>query len=248
MSEPDGSLAPGQRRRQQLIVVAAVAVAVLVFLGVAAVLGDTDDSVETSATTSSTAPSTSAGPTTTERFDAPPPQPRGAPTTAVEPPPPSTTEATTTTSTTAAPPSTAPPPRAQPGPTITTTSGRHQPLRAALAQARTRWESLDRSSGYVFRTRQRCFCPARDNEISVDGAGQVTGQRNRAGDPEPEPPSISEVFDEIEAAIAADAAEISASFDRDAGFPVELRIDPDDRVADDETGRTVVWLVFRTAG
>lgn len=248
MSEPDGAVAPGQRRRQRVIIAGVIAAAVLVFLGVAAVLGGDDDTVDSSAT-SSTPSSTSVLPSTTLRFDAPPAQPRDtAVTTTAEPPSPPSTEATTTTSTTAAPPSTAPPPRAQPGPTVATTAGRHQPLRAAVAQARARWESLDRSSGYVYRTRPRCFCPASDNEISVDGAGQVTGQRTRAGDPEPQPPSIAEVFDQIEAAIAADSAEISASFDRHAGFPVEVSIDPDARVADDETGRTVVWLVFGAAG
>ncbi len=98
----------------------------------------------------------------------------------------------------------------------------------------------------MFRTQRRCFCPATDNEIAVDAAGAVTGQRNRSGATEPDPPTIDDVFAAIEGAITADADEIIVSFDRDLGFPVDLTIDFDDAVADDEQGRRVEWLVLRT--
>lgn len=244
-SDPQGS-GPDRRRLVLLVVLAAAIAAAGIGFAIARA---TNDDGEVAAEATTTIASTTTAPvssTTTLRFGAPPAQeltpapPAQAPTTTTSSAPPPTSS-----STTSAPPVTVPPQRPRPGPTYESTAGGHEDLIAALQAARRRWADVERADGYVFRTQRRCFCPRTDNEITVGPDGTVMDQRTLAGDPEPDPPTIDDVFDRIEAAIVDDADRISVTFDRRDGFPIEFDIDPDDLVADDEVGREVSWLVVR---
>lgn len=224
------------------IALAVAAVGMIVAGVIVALAAGGDDGDVTIAATSTTAVSSSTT-STTLSFEAPPAQEPATPSTATPAPPPTeppTTEPPPTTSTTAAPTTTTPP-RADAGPTVTGTEGDHDELQAALDVARARWDGRS-FDGYVYRTTRVCFCPRSENEIFVDDAGVVTGQRTISGEPESEPPTIDDLFDQLEAAIDGDAASISASFEQTLGYPVRFSIDFDEMIADEEQGRTTRWL------
>ena len=133
---------------------------------------------------------------------------------------------------------------------------------ARLLRAQSRWERsgavifvLDgeiRTRDYTYRVAWKCFCPpeyvADVDVVVVDG--QVT--QLSFAEPEftgevPDPQRfgpVSELFAFVEDAVARDAARIDATFDPDRGYPANVFVDFDERMADEERGFIVRSLSF----
>lgn len=114
---------------------------------------------------------------------------------------------------------------------------------AEIRRQREVWERT-RPPSYSFELERLCFCvqeargPVR---IEVQGL-RITGRRYVAGgDPvsdelAPGFPSIDGLFDLLEEAAADGAHELRVDWDADRGFPRDLWIDFDPRIADEEVG------------
>ena len=167
-------------------------------------------------------------------------------------PPPTATPAATATP----PPATAPPapastptaaastPAATPPP-ATPTPNAPDPAQAALLQALERWEQAG-IVDYSYTGAWTCFCPEdyrADAQVTVAG-GTVTAVHSAAPDVETIPAperflSIEGLFALIQDAIAGGAARVDVSYDETYGYPVELFIDYDERMADEEDRFTI---------
>ena len=168
------------------------------------------------------------------------------------PPPTATPAATATPSSTAAPPATAtttpPTPTSTPtaaGPAATPTPNDPTPAEAALLEARERWEQAG-VVDYSYTGAWTCFCPEdyrADTQVVV-ADGTVTAVHSAAADVETIPAperflSIEGLFALIQDAITRDAARVEVSYDETYGYPVELFIDYDERMADEEDRFTI---------
>lgn len=112
---------------------------------------------------------------------------------------------------------------------------------AALQQAQERWASSG-LTGYTYIGAWVCFCPQEylaDTRVTVLG-GSVTAVDSAdpgfAAIPAPERfVPIEGLFALIREALDQNAARIEVSYDETYGYPVDLFIDHDERMADEET-------------
>lgn len=116
-------------------------------------------------------------------------------------------------------------------------------LQAELRAAQKQWEQAG-SDDYSYVGRWLCFCPPEYTDpVDVEvRAGEVTRVRYRdpgslGAVPDPERyRSVEGMFAYIQDAIEAGAASIDASYDGAYGYPVDVFIDRDERIADEEYG------------
>ncbi len=155
----------------------------------------------------------------------------GTPTPTVPPLPPAAT-----------PTPTAVPPTATPAPPAATpTATNPGSPEAALLQAQERWASSG-NTGYTYTGAWTCFCPQEylaDTRVIVEG-GQVTAVESAdpGFDTIPAPERfvpVEGLFALVREAIDQNAARIEVSYDETYGYPVDLFIDHDERMADEET-------------
>ncbi len=112
---------------------------------------------------------------------------------------------------------------------------------SALENQRARWLSAG-IVDYQFEYRQRCECvPALAEAALVEVRGGVVTRvvyrdtgRAAAADAQALFPTIDELFERIDDAIRREAAMLTVSYDRALGYPTQISIDYDMRVADDE--------------
>ncbi|MBA3468261.1 MAG: hypothetical protein H0T53_01330 [Herpetosiphonaceae bacterium] len=118
-----------------------------------------------------------------------------------------------------------------------------------LLQARERWASHG-SRSYDFELSINCFCPPEYTEpviVAVRAGVPVAVTSAASGRPvDPDRRSwyervdtVDELFALIEDAIARDAARLAVSYDQTHGYPTEISIDYDFRIADEELGLQV---------
>lgn len=139
----------------------------------------------------------------------------------------------------------APPP--PPGP-LPTASGderptvNHSQISAQLQSAKNKWQEV-RPANYQYTYQRTCFCPVEyTRPISVTVRGdQVSKVFPMPGDP-PLPANrrndgktIEQLFATIEKAIVSNASSIKTTFDSQYGYPTQITIDHDFRMADEET-------------
>ena len=118
-----------------------------------------------------------------------------------------------------------------------------------LLRARSRWER-SRITSYTYSARWQCFCVQEyvaEVEVRVAN-GRVTGtafvEPSTAGDvPDSERfGTVENLFSHIEEAVAGEAARIDVEYHVDTGYPSQVFIDRDERLADEEEGFTVTSL------
>ena len=137
------------------------------------------------------------------------------------------------------------PPTATPTPTIapptaTPTANAPDPAQEALIYGQERWEHSG-IADYAYTGAWTCFCPEEyraDAQVTVDG-GNVTAVTSADPDVEtiPDPErfvTIEGLFALIQDAISRNAASIEVTYDETYGYPAELFIDYDERMADEE--------------
>ena len=151
----------------------------------------------------------------------------GNPTPTSTPPPPAATATPTPEAT----------PTPTPAPPTPTASAPGSP-QAALLQAQERWERSG-VTDYAYTGAWVCFCPEEyraDTQVTV-GGGKVTAVSSAdpgiATIPAPERfVPIEGLFALIQDAITQNAARIEVSYDETYGYPTNLFIDHDERMAD----------------
>ena len=114
-----------------------------------------------------------------------------------------------------------------------------------LERAEARWERFGPES-YVYEVRRLCYCGVESiGPVRVlVGSNAVVRTYVESGAPVPEDaqplfPTVQGLFALLRAAFAEAAAEVDVSYDPALGYPTELWIDYDERVADEELGMTV---------
>ncbi len=120
---------------------------------------------------------------------------------------------------------------------------------ARLLRARSRWDR-SRITSYTYSAKWQCFCIQEyvaDVEIRVVN-GQVTGTTfvdSSVGGDVPDPErfgTVENLFSYIAGAVAGEAARIEVEYHPETGYPAEVFIDRDERLADEEMGFTVSSL------
>ena len=130
-------------------------------------------------------------------------------------------------------------------PTATPVANDLAPAQEALRQGQERWEQ----SGivqYTYTGAWTCFCPEdyrADTQVTVDG-GEITAVNSADPNVETIPAperfvAIEALFALIQEAISQNAARIEVSYDETYGYPVNLFIDYDERMADEEDSFTI---------
>ncbi len=107
-----------------------------------------------------------------------------------------------------------------------------------LAAARALWDTVG-IADYTLRYRITCFCPEVIRTVTVTG-GEITDVVDE-GDPFPGLPTftVEGLFDEIEQALLAGAASVTATYDEATGVPLSHFIDEVENMADEEHGAEV---------
>ena len=120
---------------------------------------------------------------------------------------------------------------------------------AHLLRAQSRWERSGITS-YTYRAARQCFCPQEyvaQVEVQVVNR-QVTDTTfvdpDHTGDvPDPQRfGTISNLFSFVQDAIEQDSHSINAVYHPELGYPTEVFVDYDRRMADEEQGFTVSAL------
>ena len=120
---------------------------------------------------------------------------------------------------------------------------------AQLLRAQSRWDRSNVTS-YTYKARWQCFCIQEyvaEVEVQVEN-GQVTATNfvdsSISGDvPDPERfGTVENLFSHVAEAVAGEAARITAEYHPETGYPTEVFIDRDERIADEESGFTVTSL------
>ena len=126
-------------------------------------------------------------------------------------------------------------------PTPTPTASAPGSPEAALQQAQARWASSG-IADYSYIGAWTCFCPEKyraDTQVTVDGGSVIAVDSADPGfDAIPAPERfvpVEGLFALIQNAIDENASRIEVSYDETHGYPVELFIDHDARMADEET-------------
>ena len=123
-------------------------------------------------------------------------------------------------------------------------------LERELEANRELWES-EGPAAYVFDYGVVCYCPPQINRavtITVDGEGVVSATYVDSGEPvdpfDPEDfPTVDDLFDEIESALAQDPYSLRAEYDAQLGYPTNVFIDFEENIADEEWGFVVSRFV-----
>ncbi len=171
----------------------------------------------------------------------------GSPTPTLTPSPPEATPTPTAVAPTATPTPTVVAPAVTPtanAPDVPTANAPDS-AQTALLQAQERWEHSS-IADYSYTGAWTCFCPEEyraDTQVTVDG-GKVTTVSSAAPNvgtiPAPERfVPIEGLFALIQNAITQNAARIEVSYDETYGYPAELFIDYDERMADEEDRFTI---------
>ena len=113
--------------------------------------------------------------------------------------------------------------------------------KAELTDARERWESR-RPSHYQYNYQQTCFCHYESTRaVTIRVVNGAVTAAWYLSDNSPVPaqylvfyPTVDELFETIDRAIAQDAERLEVEYDRRTGHPTRIDIDYDDRMADDE--------------
>ena len=116
-----------------------------------------------------------------------------------------------------------------------------------LAIARAMWTDAA-LGGYTMTITRSCFCPPEYRgpyTVAVDG-GEVAsvtyeGRPAEVG----EPPTVDALFALLESAYAEGAARVDVTYHDELGYPLELWIDRDERLADEEIGYAISELIER---
>ena len=170
---------------------------------------------------------------TADPTPAPTPSPPAATSTVAASPPAATPAPTTTSAPTAV------------APAATPTASALDSAQAALLQARERWENSG-IADYSYTGAWTCFCPEdyrAETQVTV-GGGNVTAVSAVAPNAGPIPAPerfvpIEGLFALIQDAITQGAARIEVSYDERFGYPAEVFIDYDERMADEEDRFTI---------
>ena len=119
-----------------------------------------------------------------------------------------------------------------------------------LSRARRTWSSND-IRDYEYVVKRNCFCVLGGVAVRITVRNDVVYAREIDGTSVPVPqsmsslyPSIHGLFTVIQDAIDARAYELTTEYDYTYGFPTDIWIDYDRRVADEEEGYTL--LRFRS--
>lgn len=119
-----------------------------------------------------------------------------------------------------------------------------------LEANRELWEAVGPAS-YVFDYHVVCYCPpeiTRAVMIEVEDDAVVAANYVDTGEPvDPfvpeEFPTVDDLFDEIESALAGDPYSLEAVYDPELGYPTQVFIDFEENIADEEWGFVVSRLV-----
>ncbi len=119
--------------------------------------------------------------------------------------------------------------------------GPYEDLADELERNRRLWSSTG-IDHYQVNLRRICFChpdATRERVVHVRGGTIVSVVDAETGEAAPEEllslyVDVEGLFDIVEDAIHRDAAELTVRFDPELGYPVEIRIDYDYRMADEE--------------
>lgn len=109
------------------------------------------------------------------------------------------------------------------------------------------WEAQQLDS-YVFETRRVCFC-AFVGWLEVSVSDGTVDQINALGEEDvpawaiAEYPTVDELFDILEEAVAQDAAQIEVTWHESMGYPESFYIDYSKNVADEELGHDIRSLI-----
>ena len=124
-------------------------------------------------------------------------------------------------------------------------------VNAGLLRARSRWDR-SRITSYTYNAKWQCFCIREylaDVEVRVEN-GEVTGTTfvdSSIGGEVPDPErfgTVENLFSHIAEAVASEAARIDAEYHPETGYPSDVFIDRDERLADEEMGFTVTSLTW----
>ena len=112
------------------------------------------------------------------------------------------------------------------------------------------WEA-QQLDNYVFETRRVCFCGFVGwLEVSVSGGSvqQVTAleDENAPAWATEDYPTVDELFDILEEAVAQDAAQIEVTWHASMGYPESFYIDYSKSIADEELGHDIRALAPST--
>ena len=112
----------------------------------------------------------------------------------------------------------------------------------ALDEAMARWETAG-FEAYQMTLRRSCFCPSPDYTGPFDVTvrdGEIEAVRLEGAEVDAERAlTVGDLFDLLEEAYERGAVTVNVTFDPEAGYPTELYIDYDERMADEEIGYTV---------
>lgn len=114
-----------------------------------------------------------------------------------------------------------------------------RPQQDALHAARERWAAAEPTS-YTFEVQRVCFCIeqyVRPMRIAVEDGVVVSAVYADDGTAIPgeiEPPTVTDLLDEIQTAIDEEADSIEASYDAEFGYPLDVSIDFIERAVDEE--------------
>jgi hypothetical protein len=119
-------------------------------------------------------------------------------------------------------------------------------LERELEANRELWESEGPAS-YVFDYRVVCYCPpeiVRAVTITIDDGEVVGATYVDSGQPvDPfspgDYPTVDDLFDEIESALAEDPYSVRAEYDPQLGYPTDIFVDFEENTADEEWGFVV---------
>ena len=122
--------------------------------------------------------------------------------------------------------------------------------KVTLEVNKAHWKAAD-IEDYEFQFKLNCLCNWPSTEPVVIGVADnriVAVTRVRDGEVLPAEAfaryrTVEGLFDLIQRKIGELPADLSVTYDPDLGFPVEIRIDHSARIADDESGYRVAWLM-----
>lgn len=122
--------------------------------------------------------------------------------------------------------------------------------RTTLAQARARWAAQGGENYTVELTRScECILAGRRMLVTVQNGSVASAEYFESGDPVAGAelsyvPTVEDLFDLIEDALAQPAAAFLATYDEQYGYPTRIEIDPSATTADDEVSWSVRDLVL----
>lgn len=126
-------------------------------------------------------------------------------------------------------------------------TGPLRPQRDALDAARERWAAAALTS-YTFEVQRSCFCieryvrPMRIEVVGGDVVSAVYADDGTTVAAEIEPPTVTDLFEEIRAAIEQEAHSMEATYHSGLGYPLDVSIDFIERAVDEEMAFSIHHL------